>query len=100
MAAETWGSDPLTGKVREIIHLPGNSWLPFIASVFLAVLCLSLLNKFYWVALGATLATVVLLRWSWENGAHPPPRRMPIPSPVSRRCIHAPSTGRACGAWA
>ena len=25
---ETWGSDPLTGKVREIIHLPGNSWLP------------------------------------------------------------------------
>ena len=69
---ETWGSDPLTGKVREIIHLPGNSWLPFIASVFLAVLCLSLLNKFYWVALGATVATlVVLFRWSWENGAHP-----------------------------
>ena len=58
--------------MREIIHLPGNSWLPFIAAVLLAVLCLSLLNKFYWLALGATVATlVVLLRWSWENGAHP-----------------------------
>ena len=69
---ETWGSDPLTGKVREIIHLPGNSWLPFIASVFLAVLCLSLLNKVYWLALVATIATlIVLFRWSWENGAHP-----------------------------
>lgn len=69
---ETWGSDPLTGKVREIIHLPGNSWLPFIAAVFLAMLCLSLLNKAYMLAILATVATlVVLLRWSWENGAHP-----------------------------
>ncbi|WP_028241783.1 cytochrome c oxidase subunit I [Stutzerimonas azotifigens] len=69
---ETWGTDPLTGKVREIIHLPGNSWLPFIASVLLAGLCLSLLTKFYLVALGFTVLTlIVLLRWSWENGAHP-----------------------------
>lgn len=69
---ETWGSDPLTGKVREIIHLPGNSWLPFIASLFLAALCLSLLNKAYMLAIVSTVATlVVLFRWSWENGAHP-----------------------------
>src|SRR5690606_32568934 len=69
---ETWGSDPLTGKVREVVHLPGNSWLPFIASVFLAVLCLSLLAKSYILAMVATAAAlVVLFRWSWENGAHP-----------------------------
>ncbi|MFC3609644.1 cytochrome c oxidase subunit I [Stutzerimonas tarimensis] len=69
---ETWGSDPLTGKVREVIHLPSNSWLPFIAALFLAAVCLSLLAQFYWVALGATvLSVIVLLRWSWENGVHP-----------------------------
>ncbi len=69
---ETWGVDPLTGRIREIIHLPGNSWLPFITALFLTVLCLSLLNKAYGLALAATLATaVVVLRWSWENGAHP-----------------------------
>ncbi|ALN19293.1 cytochrome c oxidase subunit I [Ectopseudomonas mendocina] len=69
---ETWGVEPLTGKVREIIHLPGNSWLPFAASVFIAIMCLGLLTKFYWVALAACIVAVaVLLRWSWENGAHP-----------------------------
>ena len=69
---ETWGSDPLSGQVREIIHLPGNSWWPFVAAVVLAVLCLSLLSKAYGVALAAVIALLpVLLRWSWENGAHP-----------------------------
>ncbi|WP_312479056.1 cytochrome c oxidase subunit I [Stutzerimonas nitrititolerans] len=69
---ETWGIDPLTGKVREIVHLPGNSWLPFIASLFLTMLCLSLLNKTYMLAIVATLAAlIVLFRWSWVNGAHP-----------------------------
>jgi cytochrome c oxidase subunit I+III len=69
---ETWGVEPLTGKVREIIHLPGNSWLPFIAACFIAVICLSLLTKVYWLAAVASLAaSVVLLRWSWENGSHP-----------------------------
>jgi len=69
---ETWGIEPLTGKVREIIHLPGNSWWPFIASLFIAFTCLGLLSKFYWVALVASIvAVLVLLRWSWENGAHP-----------------------------
>ncbi|TBV00683.1 cytochrome c oxidase subunit I [Phytopseudomonas dryadis] len=69
---ETWGVDPLTGKVREIIHLPGNSWLPFIAACLIALLCLSLLGKVYWLAILACVAsTLVLLRWSWENGAHP-----------------------------
>ncbi len=69
---ETWGTDPLTGKVREIIHLPGNTWLPFFAAVATAGVCLGLLTKAYWVALAATLVTVaLLLRWSWENGAHP-----------------------------
>jgi cytochrome c oxidase subunit I+III len=92
---ETWGSDPLTGKVREIIHLPGNSWLPFIASVFLAALCLSLLAKAYMLAIVATVATLlVLLRWSWENGAHPAAapdaRTQPDEPPLHSRTFDGP----------
>ncbi len=69
---ETWGTDPLTGKPREIIHLPGNSWWPLIASLFIGVVCISLLVKVYPLAAVASIAAIiVLLRWSWENGTHP-----------------------------
>ncbi|CDZ93874.1 cytochrome c oxidase subunit I [Pseudomonas saudiphocaensis] len=92
---ETWGVDPLTGKAREIVHLPGNSWLPFIASLFLTALCLSLLSKAYWIALIATLATlVVLFRWSWENGTHPAAapdaRTQPGEPPLHSRTFDGP----------
>ena len=69
---ETLGVDPVSGRVREVIHLPGNSWWPLVAGGVLACLCLSLLLKQYPVAvLIALVAVGVLLRWSWENGDHP-----------------------------
>jgi cytochrome c oxidase subunit I+III len=69
---ETWGSDALTGKLREVIHLPTNSWWPLCAAVALAVVCICLLLRLYPLAGVATLvAAIFLLRWSWENGAHP-----------------------------
>jgi cytochrome c oxidase subunit I+III len=69
---ETLGSDPVSGRPREVIHLPGNSALPLLAGLLLSAMCISLLARFYWPALAAACATtVVLLRWSWENGAHP-----------------------------
>ena len=69
---EMWGSDPISGKVREIIHLPGNSWWPLFAAAALAVVCLSLLTKVYALAgVFVMIAGIFLLRWSWENGAHP-----------------------------
>ncbi len=69
---ETFGTDPLTGKAREVIHLPGNTWLPLIAGTTLAMVCIALLLKLYPVALGmAAAAFAVLLHWSWLNGAHP-----------------------------
>lgn len=69
---ETWGSDPITGELREIIHLPGNSWLPFHAALALALVCISLLLRVYGIAAAALLVSLVLLlRWSWVNGAHP-----------------------------
>ncbi|HDZ56056.1 MAG TPA: cytochrome c oxidase subunit I [Pseudomonas xinjiangensis] len=69
---DIYGSDAVTGKIQEIIHLPSNSWLPLQAGLMLCVVCLSLLLKVYWVALvGLAAAVFVLLRWSWHNGAHP-----------------------------
>ncbi|MCK9469367.1 MAG: cytochrome c oxidase subunit I, partial [Porticoccaceae bacterium] len=69
---ETWGTDAITAKVREIFHLPRNSWLPLQASVVLALLCISLLLRIYPAALlVAVLALLILLRWSWHCGAHP-----------------------------
>ena len=69
---ETWGSDAVSGKLRETIHLPGNSWWPLWCAVALAIVCISLLVRAYPVALIAFVVAVgLLLRWSWENGAHP-----------------------------
>lgn len=69
---ETWGSDPISGNIREIIHLPGNSWLPFFTALTLSVLCISLLVRTYDIALTAfAISLILLLRWSWINGAHP-----------------------------
>ncbi|HLV77363.1 MAG TPA: cytochrome c oxidase subunit I [Marinobacter sp.] len=64
-------SDPLKGKATAVVRLPTNSWLPLITAGVLAVVCLGLLTKFYWVALAAAvLAAGLMYRWSWENCAH------------------------------
>ena len=69
---ETYGSDAIHGKPREIIHLPKNSWWPLIGALALAVVCISLLVQAYEISLLGVAATVaILLRWSWENGVHP-----------------------------
>ena len=69
---ETLGSDPVSGRPREVFHLPGSSWLPLISSLLLALLCILLLLKLYVVALVTGVAVAaVLLRWSWLNGGHP-----------------------------
>ncbi|HSP59258.1 MAG TPA: cytochrome c oxidase subunit I [Halomonas sp.] len=69
---EILGGEVLTGRVRERIHLPTNSWWPLFAALVLAVVCISLLVRLYPLALGAFLVAVaMLLRWSWENGGHP-----------------------------
>ncbi|GAB3389286.1 cytochrome c oxidase subunit I [Azotobacter armeniacus] len=92
---ETWGSDPLTGQVREIIHLPGNSWLPLYSAMVLTVVCLALLSGAYALAGVAALATLaILLRWSWINGAHPlaapDARTQPGDPPLHSRTFDGP----------
>ncbi|RUO31480.1 cytochrome c oxidase subunit I [Aliidiomarina sedimenti] len=69
---EIYGTDAITGKLKEVIHLPTNSWWPLISAAFLAVVCVCLLIRVYPGAiLAALLAAGSLLRWSWENGGHP-----------------------------
>lgn len=69
---ETYGTDPISGKLKEVIHLPTNSWWPLTAAFCLAIVCVSLLVRVYPVAIIASvIAAIFLLRWSWENGAHP-----------------------------
>ncbi|WP_133130715.1 cytochrome c oxidase subunit I [Legionella yabuuchiae] len=69
---ETWGTDPVTGNVREVIHLPGNTWLPFFASLCLALIFITLLLRVYIITgIAFVLFMALSLRWAWENGAHP-----------------------------
>jgi len=95
---ETFGSDAITGRVREIIHLPGNSWLPLQAALALAVVCICLLLRTYPMALLATAAALyLLLRWSWHNGGHLRAQPLGADEPVDPP-LHS-RTRRGPGLW-
>ncbi|KKO49192.1 cytochrome B561 [Arsukibacterium sp. MJ3] len=69
---ETYGTSAINAQIQKILHLPGNSWWPLYSALALAVVCISLLSRWYVVALLAMVVTIaLLLRWSWENGGHP-----------------------------
>ena len=92
---DIFGSDAVTGKVREIIHLPTNSWLPLQTAAVIAVACISLLLRLYPLALAAAIVVLLLaLRWSWHNGAHPvaSPWRDddPLDPPLHSRTVDGP----------
>ena len=66
---ETLGCHPVSGKPVSTIHLPGNSWWPFVCALSLAVLCVLLLIRAYpLAAASATLSVALLSAWSWYNG--------------------------------
>ena len=69
---ETYGTTAISAQRDRVLHLPGNSWWPLYTAIALAVVCISLLSRWYPLALLAVVLTIVLLlRWSWENGGHP-----------------------------
>ncbi|WP_213999830.1 cytochrome c oxidase subunit I [Arsukibacterium sp.] len=69
---ETYGTSPVSAQLQKILQLPANSWWPLYSALALAVVCISLLSRWYPFALLAFVVSVVLLlRWSWENGGHP-----------------------------
>src|SRR5690606_18486936 len=44
---DIFGTDAVTAKVREIIHLPTNSWIPLQVAIAIGVACISLLPRSY-----------------------------------------------------
>lgn len=71
-AREVLGTSASRGEIRELIRVPTNSWIPLQLAAVLAVVCICLLLRAYWVALAVTLISVVMMfRWSWICGAHP-----------------------------
>ena len=69
---ETYGTNAVTAEAQERMHLPSNSWLPLGTAFVIALTCCALLASLYWVALATAIgALLLLLRWSWINGAHP-----------------------------
>lgn len=69
---ETFYTSGVLARADAVAHVPTNSWIPLQAAVGLALLCITLLTRSYWLALVvAAAAAAMLLRWSWVNGAHP-----------------------------
>jgi cytochrome c oxidase subunit I+III len=75
---ENWGTSAVSARVQQTLHLPGNSWWPLYSALALAVVCISLLCRWYPLALlAAIVALVLLLCWSWHNGANLQPAASP-----------------------
>ncbi len=67
---ELYGTDAITGKLKEVIHIPSHSWLPLITAAVLACLCISLLVRQYYFAIATVvISSVFCFRWAWQNGA-------------------------------
>ena len=64
---ETTGVEIVSGRVSEIVVLPGNSWLPVVTAAVTGCFFLSLLFGLY-AAAPVALAGLVLLVWRWAAG--------------------------------
>ncbi|WP_420101443.1 cytochrome c oxidase subunit I [Bosea sp. (in: a-proteobacteria)] len=64
---ETIGVELVSGRISEIVILPGNSWLPIVTAAVAGCFFLSLLSGYYWGA-PLALAGLVLLVWRWAAG--------------------------------
>jgi len=89
------GTDAVSAKVREIIHLPTNSWIPLQVASAIGVVCISLLTRSYLLALlAAVVSMLMILRWSWHNGAHassaPVKDNDPVDPPLHSRTCDGP----------
>ncbi|MDP3411191.1 cytochrome c oxidase subunit I [Bosea sp. (in: a-proteobacteria)] len=67
---ETTGVEVVSGRVSEIVILPGNSWLPIATAAATGSFFLALLLGYYWLAPIALLGVASLLwRWAAPLGA-------------------------------
>jgi cytochrome c oxidase subunit I+III len=92
---EVLGTDPVTAKVSELVHLPTNSWIPLQIAIAIGVVCISLLTGSYLLALfAAIVAMLMIFRWSWHNCAHessaPLKDNDPVDVPLHSRTCNGP----------
>ena len=92
---EVLGTDPVTAKVSELVHLPTNSWIPLQIAIAIGVVCISLLTGSYLLALfAAIVAMLMIFRWSWHNCAHessaPLKDNDPVDLPLHSRTCNGP----------
>jgi len=65
-------TNAVSGEPEQVVILPGNTFVPLTAALFLAVFFFGFLTKLYWLAgLGAALALVAFLVWVWRGGDTP-----------------------------
>ncbi|WP_111656180.1 cytochrome c oxidase subunit I [Isoalcanivorax indicus] len=91
---ETLGCDPVSGKPLYTVHLPSNSWWPFVCALSLAALCVLLLVRAYpLAAISAVVSVTLLSAWSWYNGpskAHALGNTDPDQPPLHFRGLDSP----------
>ncbi|KRE17739.1 cytochrome B [Bosea sp. Root381] len=63
---ETTGVAIASGRLSEIVVLPGNSWLPIVTAAVTGCFFLAMLFGFYWLAPVALIA-VIVLAWHWAG---------------------------------
>jgi len=69
---ETLFTGAVDARPEQVIILPGNTWAPLVAALFVAVFFTGFLVKHYSLsAAGAGLAVVALLAWAWRTDRHP-----------------------------
>jgi cytochrome c oxidase subunit I len=73
---ETLVTTALDGEPVQCLRLPGNSWLPMWAAVFIGGSFIATTFHLYWTALGSgVIGVAVILVWLWTGTAMIPEKR-------------------------
>ena len=76
---ETLGVDTATGRIEQVVVLPGNAATPFATACATGVFFLLVLSGIYWPALLAVAGVAVLAwRWAWNAGSRVDHGPLPI----------------------
>jgi cytochrome c oxidase subunit I+III len=66
---ETLGVEAVSGRLEQLIVLPGNSWLPLATALATGAFFVAVLVKLYWVApVAAALVALLACCWAWGLG--------------------------------
>ena len=95
---ETLGVDPVSGRISEIVIVPGNSWLPFTTAALTGLFFISLLFGFYYFSV-LPLFAVVVLGWRWAAVIGAKSDLGPLPVGQGETCPPHHESDDAPGSW-